>query len=773
MAGNVPFVKIKYSGEASGIKADTYCVTCECDDKNCYFADTGTNTCETHWIIKKCPLKAPVPVKDYPYTGEVIIPEFNNYSPDILDISGDTKGIDVNDYAALFDIRDKKNYEWAPDVVLAVVNKGKVGVTWRIVNSVHTVAIPFQSNNLVYNGEYQSPVFADYDENYMSLTGGIPSKINSGEYEVAFRLKDGYVWSDGTTTDKKVIWKISKCGIHVPYIQTSEASGGMYYYEIEGKRYPVWRNYDPSIMTMSGGTYSTDDEWHITHFDLNDPENYYWIESDNSERSSVRWKLSEPYDPEHVAGDDKKVHIPRQINPEVEDGLTKYPEWDNFNTNAILKIGGEWEGIQADTYYVILELRNGYIWEDGTYEIKTVQWKIIETVSENNPDDLIPIHIPEQINIPYYDGFVKEPEWDDWADYGIDIVEGDLWGMPAGTYYLTLRPKTGYKWEDGTTEDKVVTWVINPRDKEEIPDKDIPRDPAPERDGDNNMGNCCCCNPCCNTGIFDMFKEPDDECANALTGDIKVTGIQPSEKGGDDESRWFVINQSGTFSVDRDITANVWVVGGGCDGTSGEWNGNEVDNNFNPIINTGTGISYAGSGGDSGYVLSMTNIKILKDTDMISQIAQANDKTGTTLTISGTEYKCADGIGSSEGGTGGYLPLPPTDVKYADQSAAVLSKAGITGIKTPYGYVGSSGGGGTVCNGTSTADNGVDGGIGAGNGQSHRSPGTNATNYGCGGGGGAICGKVAQGYSGGRGKQGCIIIEYPIDTECAKKKKWK
>lgn len=512
MAGNVPYVNIVYEGNIIGTNAGIYKVRCVCDD-NCYFVDTGTNTCETEWKIGKYTLICPTPERKYPYTGESIEPKFVNYSPNILTISGEISGVELGDYVAFFDIIDKNNYEWASDVTLLPKNNGKAAVGWEIVSSVVIAKIPYQNNSLVYNRRSQSPVFANYNINLMTLIGGIPSKINTGEYQVVFRLKNNCEWSDGTAGDKTVIWKINKKKVPLPYIKTVASEGGMYYYELEGKRYPVWENYEPDIMVMSGDTYDIDNSWHTTYFDLKDPTNYEWTNS-RSDTYSVKWKLTEPYVPTFVpGGGENKVHIPRQVNIPYENGTTKYPVWDQFDNTAIVKTGGAWEGINAGEYSVLLDLHDGYVWEDGTVGVKIVTWKIL-AVGEPMPEepDPIVIHIPVQINIPYFDGYVKQPEWDIWAKFGIDVVKGDLYGVLAGKYYVTLRPQTGYVWDDGTTEDKVVVWIINSGD--DIPDDPVPREPDPERepdDGRDGGNSCCCCNTCCDTRIFDIFKcTPED-----------------------------------------------------------------------------------------------------------------------------------------------------------------------------------------------------------------------------------------------------------------------
>lgn len=241
---------------------------------------------------------------------------------------------------------------------------------------------------------------------------------------------------------------------------------------------------------------------------------------------------------------------------------------------------------------------------------------------------------------------------------------------------------------------------------------------------------------------------------------VSVSGITPAVSGED----WFLIDQSGDFSIDHSVIATIWVVGGGCDGTAGIWNGNTVSGDGNPNPNSGTGTSYSGAGGDGGYVFSVMNVKIPKNQTLTSVIAERNDKTGTSLNANGVIYRCnQSGSTYQTGGAEGSIPLPLDGEKWTDQNACITSGSGTNGSNTSYGYVGSSGGGGAVCNGTSNAANGVKGGEGAGDGTNHRAAGSNATHYGCGGGGGAICGWVAKGQSGGLGKKGCIIIAYTVE----------
>lgn len=232
--------------------------------------------------------------------------------------------------------------------------------------------------------------------------------------------------------------------------------------------------------------------------------------------------------------------------------------------------------------------------------------------------------------------------------------------------------------------------------------------------------------------------------------ELVFTGIQPVKKGGNGNRRWFVIADSGTFSIDKNITADIWLVGGGCNGGDGEW----IESEYTAL---------GAIGGDGGYVSTYTGINLKADEDNISIIAFANDKSGTSLTALGNTYVCDElGHTQTKGGQGSSLTGDGTGKRYTINQKP---GDGISGVSTPYGYVGSSGGGGMACDGHNNRTDNGKGGTGAGNGGAHRQEGADAQNYGCGGGGGDGCGAVKKGNVGGNGVQGCIIVQYTIDDE--------
>ncbi len=240
------------------------------------------------------------------------------------------------------------------------------------------------------------------------------------------------------------------------------------------------------------------------------------------------------------------------------------------------------------------------------------------------------------------------------------------------------------------------------------------------------------------------------------SGAIGVSGISPKQSGGN----WVLIDRdslgggSGDFTLELPENAKIkmYLVGGGANGA--QWV---------PAPNPGWDLSASvcSPGGEGGYVFEQ-EVSLGGSVQCSAIIANVGDTGGTTLTIGGVTYRCND-VGS-------------TKTRATESAAAAKNPNGSTlykdgengkdGILTPYGYVGSSGGGGGADNIYRVMKPGR-GGSGAGDGGaasgSTVSDGTNATNYGCGGGGGAtneldFNGNVVRSFAG-SGMPGCIIFE--------------
>lgn len=221
-----------------------------------------------------------------------------------------------------------------------------------------------------------------------------------------------------------------------------------------------------------------------------------------------------------------------------------------------------------------------------------------------------------------------------------------------------------------------------------------------------------------------------------LNGNSRCTSYDVQKWG----ENWLLFDESGEYSLtmDENVNMTIYLVGGGSDGEDGIY--------YNRT-------AYGGDGGKGGMVNIIRDIKVPKgqaDIDVI--IGERGNFGGTYVIINNNGYCCnSSGYTINDGGFQGISG------KYAFRNAG----NGSNGIETPFGYVGSSGGGGAAyCNGKMSGYG--KGGLYAGNGgkivNGKSTAGDKATGYGCGGGGGAA--SSTSWCKGGRGKRGCVIITW-------------
>lgn len=242
----------------------------------------------------------------------------------------------------------------------------------------------------------------------------------------------------------------------------------------------------------------------------------------------------------------------------------------------------------------------------------------------------------------------------------------------------------------------------------------------------DNTPNCSCMSS----------ENVGNSCGCGLGGNSKCVSYDVQKWG----ENWLLFDKSGEYSLtmDDDVTFTAYLVGGGSDGEQGIY--------YNKT-------AYGGNGGRGGFVNIVHDIKVTQgQTDIIVKVGERGDYGGTSVVINNNEYSCnSSGSAVIDGGFQGISG------RHGSQNAG----NGANGIETPFGYVGSSGGGGAAyCNGSASGKG--KGGLYAGNGgkivNGKSLPGDRATGYGCGGGGGAA--SPTSWCSGGKGKKGCVIITW-------------
>lgn len=122
---------------------------------------------------------------------------------------------------------------WTVDVInLSTIGTQTITVTYTENNitkttsfdvtvSAATLEVPTQSTTLTYAGSSVSPTWNNYNPEQLTI-GGTTSAFNAGTYTASFTPKNGYRWSDNTTSTKNVTWQIQPAIWEKP-VQTNEA----------------------------------------------------------------------------------------------------------------------------------------------------------------------------------------------------------------------------------------------------------------------------------------------------------------------------------------------------------------------------------------------------------------------------------------------------------------------------------------------------------------------------------------------------------------------
>lgn len=227
------------------------------------------------------------------------------------------------------------------------------------------VSIPRQNGTLTYNSSEQSPVWMNYDESVIDISGNI-EEVNAGEYTSTFSLKDveNYVWEDGSDDSKPVNWSIGRAVVS----QNPTQNGTLYY---TGSPISANFNYNENEVTPVNVTSKTNVGTYYTDFVPTD--NYKWS-NDSVDAKSFPWTISRAI----------ISTIPSQSGTLTYSGYSQTPTWNNYNSSQLtLNVTSQ---INAGTYTATFTPTSNYQWSGGSISAKSVSWKInkaSQTISVN------------------------------------------------------------------------------------------------------------------------------------------------------------------------------------------------------------------------------------------------------------------------------------------------------------------------------------------------------------------------------------------------------
>lgn len=368
-----------------------------------------------YWTIGVRYVKDPTAEQTrYEYTGEDI--EFRYTIFEGTRTASANYGLEPGTYEMVFSLKNK-NYVW---------NENETQETRTLTFVIEQKKVAFVAPEIVefvYSGLARRLELDDTSE--YTVTG--QEQTAAGEYEAEISLRSkNYIWADGTTTNKTVFWRILKKQVKKPTIteKTLVYNGQEQVAPVEILAECVYTD----ASKVSAGTYSA-------KINLADKNNYEWSDG-GAEEVVVEWSIER-----------QSLLVPTPTGEYRYTGETVGLKL----SNAECKIISGGEGCDAKIYQAVITLpdSDNYVWSDGSYEAKTLEWQIKK----------MQVEIPTIARNGAYNGYIQTAPITESKYYSISGNKA----LNAGEYTVTvtLNDKNNCEWSDGSTGEILLGWTIN------------------------------------------------------------------------------------------------------------------------------------------------------------------------------------------------------------------------------------------------------------------------------------------------------------------------
>ena len=417
------------------------------------WTDGTSSEKELFWTIERAEISLPVQVGELHYDGRVQMPVWdeNGRTTLVTVVDGDISGTDAKTYEVWFKPTD--NAVWTDGTF------DMKKTVWTILPKVLDYDITAAITSFVFDGEYRTPVFNNYDSDYVEaydITVNSNGTVNenpvlvhrdAGSYITKFTVKDNVTWSDGTKTPVLITWNITPKEIDIPFISWNGITDDVtlvYEGDIIG---PDINNCDSKwIIAESVKALTT--EIYTAKFSLKEANNTVWSNG-TTQPKTFTWQIIP-----------RLIKVPDIINDNIiyHGGLAVSPVLEEYDSRFISLEGNSAVHVH-DNYPITFKLKDpvNTKWEDGTIDDKVNYWSVTART----------ISVPSVTNLSFvYDGEYQGP---DVGDYDTQyILISNYEGINVNTYNLTMSLlKDGTVWEDTLdSEPKVIEWTIN---KKRIP----------------------------------------------------------------------------------------------------------------------------------------------------------------------------------------------------------------------------------------------------------------------------------------------------------------
>ena len=419
-------------GTTYATNTGVYTATITPKDGYC-FNDGSSTAKEISWSILPMTLDIPTAAEtDFTYDGNTKTLSISNYNSTWMTRSGTYSAKAAGNYQVTFTLKNTTNTQWANGSTDSIVIDWSIGLTKVTIPSLAT-------STFTYDGNSKEPVFNDFDSSLMTASSET-SAVNAGNYVIKVALKDKtrYCWADNSTDDKTFAWIVKRKNLTAA--QSTFSQSGTLNYTGSSQTVTI-SNYDANYHSLGGVYLSVNAGTFIAK--ISPLPNYAWSDSTFAEKS-VTWtinpiKLAKPAASVTDFTYDKQAHA-----------LTI----SNFNSTYITE-SGTTSATAAGSYSVKYTLKNttNTIWADSSTSSVIIAWTITKT-RLTKPT--------LQADTFTYSGSNRTVTIKNFNSTYM-TQEGVAQAKDAGNYSITISliDDTVVEWEDGTTADVVLNWVIN------------------------------------------------------------------------------------------------------------------------------------------------------------------------------------------------------------------------------------------------------------------------------------------------------------------------
>ena len=409
-----------------------------------YSAIPGTDPGTGGGEVGESVVRYPVQSGTLTYTGNAQSPAWSGYSSAKLTIGGTTSATNAGSYIATF--TPKAGYCWIDGTT------DTVSVTWKIGKATGSLALSKSSATIDYNATTTTFTVTRAGDGAISATSsntGVATVSVSGNTVTVTKKAAG----TATITVKVAEGTNHKapanktCAVTcVGSLPVPAQSGTLTY--TGSAQSPAWNsNYATAKMTLGGTTSGTNAGSYTATF--TPKTNYKWSDG-TSAAKNVTWSIG-------------------KANGSVT--LNKSSATIDYNatttTFTVTRTGdGAISAASSNTGVATVSVSGNAVTVTkkgvgtATITVKAAEGTNHKAASKTCSITCVgSLTVPAQGGTLTYTGSAQSPAWSNYSSASLTLG-GTTSGTNAGTYTATFTPKANYKWSDGTTSAKSVTWKI-------------------------------------------------------------------------------------------------------------------------------------------------------------------------------------------------------------------------------------------------------------------------------------------------------------------------